>query len=62
MPWEPEDAPRHAHKAGTAHLCKLWSQVANSVLEETGDEGRAVRAAIRVIEEWFPVVREETDE
>jgi hypothetical protein len=29
----------------TPHLCSLWSEVANNVLAETGDEGRAVRAA-----------------
>jgi len=45
MPWRPEDAPRHTHKADTAHLRELWSEVANNVLAETGDEGRAVRAA-----------------
>ncbi len=45
MPWEPEDAPRHTHKADTPHLRSLWSEVANNVLAETGDEGRAVRAA-----------------
>ena len=45
MPWLPEDAPRHDHKADTPHLCRLWSEVANSVLAETGDEGRAIRAA-----------------
>jgi hypothetical protein len=45
MPWTPEDAPRHTHKAVTPHLCRLWAEVANSVLAETGDEGRAVRAA-----------------
>jgi len=45
MPWRPEDAPRHTHKADTPHLCRLWAEVANNVLEETGDEGRAVRAA-----------------
>ena len=45
MPWQPEDAPRHTHKADTPHLCRLWSEVANNVLSETGDEGRAVRAA-----------------
>ncbi len=45
MPWQPEDAPRHTHKADTLHLCRLWADVANSVLAETGDEGRAVRSA-----------------
>ena len=45
MPWQPEDAPRHTHKADTPHLCRLWAEVANNVLFETGDEGRAVRAA-----------------
>ncbi len=44
MPWRPEDAPRHTHKADTLHLCELWCEVANNVLAETGDEGRAVRA------------------
>jgi hypothetical protein len=45
VPWLPEDAPRHTHKADTPHLCRLWSDVANNVLAQTGDEGRAVRAA-----------------
>jgi hypothetical protein len=45
MPWQPEDAQRHTHKADTPHLWRLWSAVANSVLAETRDEGLAVRAA-----------------
>lgn len=45
MPWRPEDAPRHTHKADTPDLCRLWAEVANNVLAETGDEGRTVRAA-----------------
>ncbi len=45
MPWQPEDAPRHTHKADTPRLCRLWAEVANSVLAETGDDGHAVRAA-----------------
>jgi hypothetical protein len=44
MPWQPEDAPRHTHKADTPHLRRLWAEVANSVLAETENEGRAVRA------------------
>jgi hypothetical protein len=45
MPWRPEDAPRHTRKADTPDLCRLWSEVANSDLASTGDEGRAVRSA-----------------
>jgi uncharacterized protein YdaT len=49
MPWQPEDAPRHSHKADTEALRRMWSEVANKVLEETGDEGRAVRIANAVV-------------
>ena len=45
MPWLPEDAYRHDHKADTPHLQRLWAEVADSVLVDTGDEGRAVRIA-----------------
>jgi hypothetical protein len=49
MPWLPEDAPRHTHKADTDALRRMWSEVANKVLEDTGDEGRAVRTANGVV-------------
>ena len=45
MPWLPEDAYRHDHKADTPELQRLWAEVANSVLADTGDEGRAIRIA-----------------
>lgn len=45
MAWQPDDAPRHDRKADTRPLQRLWSDVANKVLAETGDEGRAVRIA-----------------
>jgi hypothetical protein len=45
LPWLPEDAYRHTHKADTAHLCRLWAEAANSVLDETRNEAYAVRAA-----------------
>ncbi len=45
MPWQPDDAPRHDRKADTPHLRRLWSEVANKVLDDTGDEGRAIRIA-----------------
>jgi uncharacterized protein YdaT len=44
MPWKPADADRH--KKGLDHTQrKRWAAIANSVLKETGDEGRAIRIA-----------------
>jgi hypothetical protein len=49
MPWTPDDAERHTHKATTWDLQALWARVANACLERTGDEGRAVREANAVV-------------
>lgn len=49
MPWTPNDAERHTHKATTAALQELWAKVANEALERLGDEGRAIREANAVI-------------
>jgi hypothetical protein len=49
MPWTPNDAEGHTHKATTPELQELWAKVANEALERTGDEGRAVREANAVI-------------
>lgn len=49
MPWIPDDAERHTHKAATQALKELWAKVANECLERTGDEGRAIREANAVI-------------
>jgi hypothetical protein len=45
MPWTPKDAGRHDKKATSPIAKRQWSDVANAVLEKTGDEGRAVREA-----------------
>ena len=46
MPWTPSSGPaRHTKKAKSAVAKRQWSDVANSILERTGDEGRAVRGA-----------------
>jgi len=45
MPWTPQDAHKHTHLARTKRLRKLWAAVANSVLERTGDEVAAIKAA-----------------
>ena len=45
MPWNPSDAERHTKKANTPAKKKQFSAVANKVLEDTGDEGRAIRIA-----------------
>ena len=49
MPWTPNDAERHTHKATTWTLQELWARVANECLERTGDEGRAIREANAVV-------------
>ncbi|MBV9994520.1 MAG: hypothetical protein JO127_04840 [Caulobacteraceae bacterium] len=49
MPWTPDDAERHTHKAATPALQELWAEVANETLERTGDEGRAIREANAVV-------------
>lgn len=45
MPWKDKDAKKHTHKAKSPKRKRQWRKVANSVLERTGDEGRAVRSA-----------------
>ena len=49
MPWTPNDAERHTHKATTWALKELWARVANESLERNGDEGRAIREANAVV-------------
>ncbi len=49
MPWSPEDAERHTHKAATRELQELWAKVANEALERTGQEGQAIREANAVV-------------
>ncbi len=45
MPWSPEDAVRHTKKArGHPRAQRAFAHASNSVLESTGDEGRAVAA------------------
>lgn len=45
MPWAPKDAKRHTHKAKSPAAKKQWAKVANKVLKESGDEGKAARIA-----------------
>jgi len=49
MPWTPNDAERHTHKASTQERKELWAKIANETLERTGDEGRAIREANAVL-------------
>lgn len=45
MPWQPKDAQRHTRKANTPAKQKQWSKVADKVLNDSKDEGKAVRIA-----------------
>ena len=54
MPWTPDDAERHTHKATTRALKELWAKVANECLSRTGDEARAIREANAVVARELP--------
>jgi hypothetical protein len=45
VPWRASDSKEHTKKADTPKKRRLWSAVANDILERTGDEGRAIRGA-----------------
>ncbi len=45
MPWTSKDAKKHTKSAGSPKSKKQWSKVANSVLQQSGDEGKAIRIA-----------------
>lgn len=45
MPWTAADAQSHTKKAQTVAQKKQWAKVANSALEQYGDEGKAIKAA-----------------
>jgi uncharacterized protein YdaT len=47
MPWTAEDAERHSKKADSPKRQRLWAEIANSVLAETGDEGRWTREILQ---------------
>jgi hypothetical protein len=45
MPWGPNESTKFTKKANTPKKKRQFSEVANSVLAKTGDEGRAIREA-----------------
>jgi hypothetical protein len=49
MPWSPADAIRHTHKADTPKKKRQWADVANSQLDRTGSDARAIRSANAVV-------------
>ena len=42
MPWTSEDAERHTKKADNAKRQRMWAEIANSVLAETGDDAASL--------------------
>jgi len=57
MPWSYTDAVRHTKKARSSADEKRWSSVANSVLEKSGDDAKAIRIANSVIKKQHVGVR-----
>lgn len=49
MPWTASQAKKHTRRAGTPKKRRMWRDVANAVLEKTGDDGRAIKIANSVV-------------
>ena len=49
MPWTEKDASKHTKSARTPKQKRQWRSIANSVLERTGNEGRAIASANAVV-------------
>jgi hypothetical protein len=45
MPWAPSDAIKHTKKADTPEKQRQWAEVANKVLDKTGNDAEAIREA-----------------
>lgn len=45
MPWSGKDALKHTKAAKSKEDRRLWNAVANRILKDSGDEGKAVRIA-----------------
>ena len=45
MPWTAKQATKHTRKAKSPKRKRQWSKVANSILQRTGDDARAIRGA-----------------
>lgn len=45
MPWKSSDAKSHTKKANTPSEKAKWAKIANAVLKQSGDEGKAIRIA-----------------
>lgn len=49
LPWTPHQAIKHNKAAKLKGLQHQWSDVANSVLQRTGDDAQAIRTANGVL-------------
>lgn len=45
MPWSGDDATKHNKSVRTSADKRLWNAVANRILKQSGDEGKAIRIA-----------------
>jgi hypothetical protein len=49
MPWRPTDVSKHNRSVKSPKRKRQWTDVANSILERTGDDARAIRGANSVV-------------
>jgi hypothetical protein len=49
MPWTAQDATSHTKMATTETAKRLWAEIANQVLAQSGDEDRAIHQANTIV-------------
>lgn len=58
MPFSPGDALRHKKNLSSSGAQERWASIANSILKETGDEGKAIRIANSKSQGSSPISRD----
>jgi hypothetical protein len=53
MPWTAADSKKHSKLASKGKAARQWADIANSVLQRTGDDASAIKQASGVIKQQY---------
>lgn len=58
MPFSPESSTKYKKNLSSSGSKERWASIANSILKETGDEGKAIRIANSKSQGSSPITRD----